>query len=270
MQAWNNVSAQVIASSLGSPHASFCKVSVYLHPAAASLKTRPRQSSHAAITSIPASPQSSAQSLRLQTGRTITRTEIMPLDDWRKNFNKKLDDFGEDAKLKFRQQREANAGGSSAAGDRVGLQDRMNMLKGENPRWNRDVDSRTSAAGAGAEHNSTVVPERSRVPPAPPSALNKGRPPPPPTRHSATGSVASVGLSSGPAPSLPPRMQNEDGTSNPPPPYPPTQHSYPTSEGAGHIEFSRFTRQDKAAFFELLDEVGIICFVLRFLVCYLY
>ncbi|KAJ1033700.1 hypothetical protein NDA13_001681 [Ustilago tritici] len=180
----------------------------------------------------------------------------MPLDDWRKNFNKKLDNFGEDAMKKVRQQREANAGGSSAGGGRVGLQDRMSMLKGENPRWNRDVDSRTAAAGGGtgSDYNPTVVPERSRVPPAPPSALNKGRPPPSPARHSATGSIGSVGSASGHAPSLPPRMQNEDGTSNPPPPYPPAQHVYPTSEGADHIEFSRFTRQDKAAFFELLDE----------------
>ncbi|SJX60965.1 uncharacterized protein SRS1_12235 [Sporisorium reilianum f. sp. reilianum] len=172
----------------------------------------------------------------------------MPLDSWRKDFNKKLDDFGEDAKHKFRQQREANAGGGGS-GSRVGLQDRMNMLKGDNLRWNRDVESRASAAaGDGAEHASTVVPERSRVPPALPSALNKGRPPPPPSRHS--GSAAAP-----PPPALPARMQNEDGTSNPPPPYPPqTQHAYPTSQGAGHIEFSRFTQQDKEAFFELLDE----------------
>ncbi|SPO24992.1 uncharacterized protein UTRI_01503_B [Ustilago trichophora] len=177
----------------------------------------------------------------------------MPWDDWRKDFNKKLDDFGEDAKHKFRQQREANAGGSSSTG-KVGLQDRMNMLKGQNPQWNRDVESRASAAatGAGVEHASTVVPERSRVPPAPTSsALNKGRPPPPPSRHSGLGAGSAA-----PAPALPPRMQNEDGTSHPPPPYPPvaSQHAYPTSEGTGHIEFSRFTRQDKEAFFELLDE----------------
>uniref|UniRef100_V5EX00 Uncharacterized protein n=2 Tax=Kalmanozyma brasiliensis (strain GHG001) TaxID=1365824 RepID=V5EX00_KALBG len=51
-------------------------------------------------------------------------------------------------------------------------------------------------------------------------------------------------------------MQNEEGTSNPPPPYPPVhaEHSYPTSTGAGHIEFSRFTPADKQAFFGLLDE----------------
>lgn len=176
----------------------------------------------------------------------------MPWDDWRKDFNKKLDDFGEDAKHKFRQQREANAGSGGSAGSRIGLQDRMNMLKGENPRWNRDVESRASAAGGeGAEHASTVVPERSRVPPAPPSALNKGRPPPPPSRHSGTAAVA-------PPPALPARMQNENGTSNPPPPYPPaqTQHAYPTSQATGHIEFSRFTQQDKEAFFDLLDEVS--------------
>ncbi|KAJ9479822.1 Proline-rich protein [Pseudozyma hubeiensis] len=176
----------------------------------------------------------------------------MPWDDWRKDFNKKLDDFGEDAKQKYRQQREANAGGSSS-GSKVGLQDRMNMLKGENPRWNRDVESRTPAtAGAGTEHTSTVVPERSRVPPAPPSALNKGRPPPPPSRHSASNTSAAA-----PPPALPARMQNEDGTNNPPPPYPPatqTQHAYPTSQGSSHIEFSRFTHHDKQAFFHLLDE----------------
>lgn len=174
----------------------------------------------------------------------------MPWDDWRKDFNKKLDDFGEDAMHKIRQQREANAGGSSS--NKVGLQDRMNMLKGQNPQWSRDVEARNAG---GADHTSTtVVPERSRVPPAPPSALNKGRPPPPPSRQS-------QGTTGASAPALPPRMQNEDGTSNPPPPYPPTaqaQHTYPSSQGEGHIEFSRFTRQDKDAFFQLLDEVSII------------
>lgn len=169
----------------------------------------------------------------------------MGVDDWRKNFNKKLDDFGEDAMRKVRQQREVNAGGSTST-PKVGLQDRMNMLKGQDPRWSRDVESRASAA-AGEDH-STVVPERSRVPPPPPSRLNQSRPPPPPSRHS--GGAA--------APALPPRMQNEDGTSNPPPPYPPVQseHAYPTSNGAGHIEFSRFTAADKQAFFGLLDEVS--------------
>ena len=127
------------------------------------------------------------------------------------------------------------------------------MLKGQNPQWTRDVESRASASGTGAEHSSMVVPERSRVPPAPPSALNKGRPPPPPSRHSGTGAAV-------PAPALPPRMQNEDGTSHPPPPYPPAQHAYPTSDGASHIEFSRFTREDKDAFFQLLDEVSILIF----------
>lgn len=180
-------------------------------------------------------------------------TSVMPWDDWRKDFNKKLDDFGEDAKQKYRQQREANAGGGSG-GSRVGLHDRMNMLKGENPRWNRDVESRSSAAAGAAEHASTVVPERSRVPPAPPSALNKGRPPPPPSRHSGSSATGTA------PPALPARMQNEDGTSHPPPPYPPTahtQHAYPTSQGSvAHIEFSRFTREDKEAFFSLLDEVS--------------
>ncbi|KIS71020.1 uncharacterized protein UMAG_00937 [Mycosarcoma maydis] len=174
----------------------------------------------------------------------------MPWDDWRKDFNKKLDDFGEDAKQKFRQQREANAAGGSG-GSKIGFQDRMNMLKGDNPRWNRDVESRVSAA-QGAEHAATVVPERSRVPPAPPSVLNKARPPPPPSRHSGS---AAAGVA---PPALPARMQNEDGTNNPPPPYPPaTQayHEYPTSQGTtSHIEFSRFTQQDKEAFFNLLDE----------------
>jgi len=165
----------------------------------------------------------------------------MGFDDMRKNFNKKLDDFGEDAMKKVRQQREANAGSSGS--NRVGIQDRMNMLKGENPRWNRDVESRSSATAT-----ETVVPERSRVPPAPPSSLNKGRPPPPPQRHSGSGPV------------LPPRMANEEGTANPPPPYPPASHTLPTSE-AGHLEFSRFTQQDKAAFFELLDEVSVILLV---------
>ncbi|SNX82282.1 uncharacterized protein MEPE_00988 [Melanopsichium pennsylvanicum] len=175
----------------------------------------------------------------------------MPWDEWRKDFNKKLDNFGEDAKHKYRQQREANSGGTSSG--RIGVHDRMNMLKGENPRWNRDLESRAAANEAGPDPtSSTVVPEtRSRVPPAPLSALNKGRPPPPPSRNSQTGAGASL-----PPPSLPPRMQNEEGTSNPPPPYPPTEHSYPTSDDTGHIQFSRFTRQDKDAFFQLLDEVS--------------
>ncbi len=169
----------------------------------------------------------------------------MPWDDWRKDFNKKLDDFGEDAKHKFRQQREANAGGSSSG--KVGLQDRMNMLKGENPRWNRDVEARAG----GEDHASTVVPERSRVPPAPPSALNKGRPPPPPQRGSHSAATAA------PAPALPPRMQNEDGTNHPPPPYPPAAHAFPAIDGAGYIQFSKFSQQDKHAFFSLLDEVSL-------------
>ena len=172
----------------------------------------------------------------------------MPWDDWRKDFNKKLDNFGEDAKSKIRQQREANAG--SASGGKVGLQDRMSMLKGDDPRWKRDVDSRASTAAA-TEHSSTVVPERNRVPPAPASSLSRARPPPPPSRHSGLATAA-------PAPSLPPRMQNEDGTSHPPPPYPPAQHAYPTTEGEGYIEFSRFTQDDKDAFFALLDEVSSI------------
>lgn len=180
----------------------------------------------------------------------------MPWDDWRKDFNKKLDDFGEDAKQKYRQQREVNAGTGGSA-NKVGLQDRMNMLKGQNPQWDRDVESRTAGTDqTGA--STTIVPERTRVPPPPPGgvSLQKATPPPPPLRRGTSGAAAQTAAHT---PGLPPRMQNEDGTSNPPPPYPPTsppQHAYPTSQGAGHIEFSKFTQQDKQAFFALLDEVS--------------
>lgn len=180
----------------------------------------------------------------------------MPWDDWRKDFNKKLDDFGEDAKQKYRQQREVNAGTGGSA-NKVGIQDRMNMLKGQNPRWDRDVEARTAGTDD-AGSSTTVVPERTRVPPPPPGgvSLQKATPPPPPLRRGTSGAASQTAA---PSPGLPPRMQNEDGTSNPPPPYPPTsppQHAYPTSQGAGHIEFSKFTQRDKQAFFALLDEVG--------------
>lgn len=179
----------------------------------------------------------------------------MPWDDWRKDFNKKLDDFGEDAKQKYRQQKEVNAGTAGSA-NKVGLQDRMNMLKGQNPRWDRDVESRNAgAADDGVANNTTTVsPERSRVPPPPPGgiALQKARPPPPPLRRGTSGAALPAST-----PGLPPRMQNEDGTSHPPPPYPPSQQQeYPPSPSAGHIEFSRFTQRDKQAFFALLDEVS--------------
>ena len=104
----------------------------------------------------------------------------MPWDDWRVNLNKKLDDFGEDAMRKVRQQREAGGG--------VGVRDRLSMAKGETPAWNRDVDRR--AAGAGAQHD------------AQPSSMSVSvpRPPPPPPPRSASGSGSGSGSGAGALP----------------------------------------------------------------------
>ncbi|PWZ00886.1 TBC-domain-containing protein [Testicularia cyperi] len=197
----------------------------------------------------------------------------MPWDDWRKDFNKKLDDFGEDAMKKVRQQKEANVA-TGSSGNKVGFQDRINMLKGQNPRWERDVESRHSgvepgAAGANVSSayptSTTVVPDRSRVPPpAPPGIMNKGAPPPPPIRRNTSSTAAATPTSSYANPPLPPRMQNEEGINHPPPPYPPVHaeaagstydHAYPATQGPSHFEFSKFTHEDKLAFFALLDEL---------------
>ncbi|PWN52867.1 hypothetical protein IE53DRAFT_384685 [Violaceomyces palustris] len=204
----------------------------------------------------------------------------MGVDDWRKNFNKKLDDFGEDALKKIRNQREV---GSSR--DRVGLMDRISMAKGENPQWSKDVDRRQAGSDPYEEEGTNITPQRNRV--ASPGMhragiVSKAPPPPPPVRNN-PGIPRQVGGGDQAhlhAPPPPPRMNNEDGINNPPPAYPspltsgaggvshePHQYAAPSppapptssrvpsdAQQPGFIEFSKFTQDDKEAFFSLLDE----------------
>ncbi|KAN0059762.1 hypothetical protein ACQY0O_008335 [Thecaphora frezii] len=191
----------------------------------------------------------------------------MPWDDFRHNLNKRLDDFGDDAMKKMRAQREANA--STSSSDRIGVKERFHMLKGDNPRWNHDVERRR--AQHGEDQQPTPAVGGRRMAPAVPGAVPRGgKPPlPPPVRSAAGGTRQTVTAS--PPPPPPPRMANENGTSFPPPPYVPahaeavdaiataTQQqqqqtiSWPIHPD-GYVQFSRFTQQDKEAFWDLLDQ----------------
>ncbi|SPO38130.1 uncharacterized protein PSFLO_03607 [Pseudozyma flocculosa] len=166
----------------------------------------------------------------------------MGLDDYRKNFNQKLDSFGEDAMKKIRAQREANAGTASSS-DRIGVKDRLNMFKGDNPRWNSDIERRRPGSSAAAEDEEAAAAAAGaarRMPPHSGYMGSKGPPPPPPVRRAT--STSSGGHHSHPIPAAappaastrgavppppPPRMANENGTAYPPPPYDPA-----TGEGA--------------------------------------
>ncbi|EPQ29581.1 uncharacterized protein PFL1_02800 [Pseudozyma flocculosa PF-1] len=157
----------------------------------------------------------------------------MGLDDYRKNFNQKLDSFGEDAMKKIRAQREANAGTASSS-DRIGVKDRLNMFKGDNPRWNSDIE-RPSTRGA--------VP-----PPPPPRMANEnGTAYPPPPYDPATGEGA-------------PRPADDYYTSSQPEQQPAYGQHHEAATGSwpvhseGYIEFSKFTPQDKEVFWDLLDQ----------------
>lgn len=149
----------------------------------------------------------------------------------------KLDAWGAATSSKLKAQ------SSTAAG--TSMRDRLSLAKSTTSatdlKWNatgRQQQPELEAAASGA----------------------RGPPPAPPPRG---GAAAGVVRPAGPPPTLPPRSGNEAGTVHPPPPYgavaPPPSLPRRTSAAAvtptRYIEFSKFTQQDKLAFFAMLDEV---------------
>jgi hypothetical protein len=182
---------------------------------------------------------------------------MAPYNPMKKHMDK-LDEWGAAQAKKLSAQRDA---GSTAS-----MSDRLNMARGRDNRW----ESSSKTAGVD-EEGDTIVPARSGrgVPPPPPALRSSVVPPPPPQRTVSGGVKGGVppappsrsSTTSSRPPVLPRRMDNEGGTPNPPPPYPagvpsPPVRS-PSQEGeAGMTEFSKFTAEDKEAFFSLLDEVS--------------
>lgn len=188
----------------------------------------------------------------------------MPYNPMKKHMEK-LDDWGSSTSKKFAATRDA---GPSAS-----ISDRFNIARGKDDRWEK---SKLATAVDTEEDQTNIVPQRSvasssrvaHLPKAPNNFIaSKAPPPPPPMRTATGGSIPSAAASPPPAaftrgkapappppPALPRRMDNENGTDHPPPSYgfntanDPSQPSY--------IEFSKFTEEDKLAFFTLLDEVS--------------
>ncbi|KDN41439.1 hypothetical protein K437DRAFT_258286 [Tilletiaria anomala UBC 951] len=203
---------------------------------------------------------------------------------------KKIDTVGSGVNKHIRAQQESVSG--------LSFKDRWRVAKGENVRWEttrkdgglgaaEDDDESASVASASTwastghalppslPNRAQVLPGASSRPPPPPvrtvGAKGGSRPPPVPT-SSKPGAVPAPPPRTGNAPPiLPPRMGNEQGIDNPPPPYvgaktgatrvPTAGARVPslpareaaTSTGPNHIEFSKFDAAEKAAFFNLLD-----------------
>lgn len=168
----------------------------------------------------------------------------------------KLDEWGSASKKKYTSVRDAGPGAS--------ISDRFNTARGkEDPRWK----ATTSNAD---EDQTNIVPQRrvGHLPQAPGNFVaNKAKPPPPPVRTNSTASAstsasvppAAPPRTKAPPPPLPRRMDNENGIDQPPPSYGTTSTITSPSRssiGPRHLEFSKFTEEDKQDFFELLDEVS--------------
>jgi hypothetical protein len=181
-------------------------------------------------------------------GRTLhpsSSLKMAPYNPMKKHMDK-LDEWGSAASKKYTSTRDSASGSS--------VTDRFNLARGKDDRWER-----TKPASAEVEDQTNIVPKRAgrvdHLPQSPPSLIAKVAPPPPPQRGlSGSGAPSSPARLKAPAPPLPRRMDNEAGTDRPPPAY--GSGSLPTSR-PGYIEFSKFTNEDKQAFFLVLDEVSI-------------
>lgn len=194
---------------------------------------------------------------------TSVQLPIMaPYNPMKKHMDK-LDEWGSSQAKKLNSQRDAGSGAS--------FSDRLNLARGKDDRWER-----SRKTGSADEDPSNIVPNRTarvgHLPPAPSSAVGGvGRshpPPPPPQRNGASvpppppRSAAPAATAPKPAPTLPRRMDNENGIPSPPPPYPTPAPAPPSRQpsqtrnvGPSYIEFSKFGPEDKDAFFSMLDEV---------------
>ncbi|UZJ52333.1 hypothetical protein CBS101457_001653 [Exobasidium rhododendri] len=173
---------------------------------------------------------------------------MAPYNPMKKHMDK-LDDWSSAASKKYSSTRDAAASGSGTS-----MTERLNLARGKDDRWERT----RPVAATDEAHQTSVVPQRAgrldNLPKGPSSSVGgKGPPPPPPSRGgtSISGAPAPLARSKAPGPPLPRRMDNEAGTDRPPPTY--GSAVAPTS-GTNHIEFSKFTEEDKQAFFLLLDE----------------
>lgn len=217
----------------------------------------------------------------------------MPYHPMKEHMNK-LDEWGSSQMKKYQQ--------SSNAGPKASVGDRFKLARGIDDRWDRSSKSKQQQQEEGesreGEDPNNIVPRRVQAPPPKSSfaSLSKGPAPPPPPQRTGSSSNSSNNSSNrnvpgssrataadtvgrGPPPSLPRRMDNENGTDNPPPSYnhvaraqpppppPPSRAPAPTTtvptivpaasaqvDGPGYLEFSKFTQADKDAFFNLLDE----------------
>ena len=178
---------------------------------------------------------------------------MAPYNPMKKHMDK-LDEWGASQSKKFTSSRDAGPGAS--------MSERLNLARGKDDLWERTKTGTTTT-----DDETNIVPQRagsSRVgalPPAPSSYVggSKAAPPPPPPQR---GAAPAPPARKGPAPPLPRRMDNEGGTDRPPPPYatPSSVAGASTSTAMpDYIEFSKFSEQDKQAFFLLLDEVSWRC-----------
>jgi hypothetical protein len=175
--------------------------------------------------------------------------KMAPYNPMKKHMEK-LDEWGASQSKKLAATRDAGPGAS--------ISDRFNLARGKDDRWEKSKASRAN------EDDTNIVPQRSnradRLPQAPSSFVGgKSPPPPPPQRGLSSGSSSNVppppARGKAPPPPLPRRMDNESGIDRPPPDYG-TSLATASSTKHDYIEFSKFTEEDKQAFFSLLDEVS--------------
>lgn len=127
---------------------------------------------------------------------------------------KKIDDAGESLMKKVRNQREAGKG--------VGVQERWKMAQGKDERWEQSKKQKDQDE---SEPSSVASSSHTRVPPTRP-------------------------------PSLRPSVASRNSINSAPPPPPPARSNSSISTNSSkkdYIEFSKFTEQDKLAFFQVLD-----------------
>lgn len=182
-----------------------------------------------------------------------THLKMAPYNPMKKHMEK-LDEWGSSANKKFASTRNTGPGSS--------MTDRFNAARGKDDRWEKSKPVR-----AEDDDQTNIVPQRSgrvdHLPQAPSSFIGgKAPPPPPPQRGLGTGQTSDAppappARGRAPPPALPRRMDNESGIDRPPPAYGNSNTSaVPATETTGYIEFTKFTEQDKQAFFLLLDEVS--------------
>ncbi|CAO1616609.1 unnamed protein product [Parajaminaea phylloscopi] len=156
----------------------------------------------------------------------------------------KLDDLGKQATDRFRATKNADA--SSSMSDRFKAATSGAGQTSIGARWDREMAARKATDGDQSQATETPSPPPAPArraapaaqpfpsrPPPPPQRNGLASPPPLPHRNSnpppvpgrpalpARSSGSSTNVARGGPPSLPPRMNNEGGTSHPPPPYRP-------------------------------------------------